>query len=100
MRFRLTLIQYAEKFGVTKAAIKYKTNGQYICCWKNRLKSTIPCVQTDNGNEFTNRFTTQRDKSTLFQVHLEQHGIEHKMIRSFTPRHNGNRPEISKAGIK
>ena len=36
MRFRLTLIQYAEKFGVTKAAIKYKTNCQYICCWKNR----------------------------------------------------------------
>ena len=49
----------------------------------------IECVQTDNGAEFTNRFTTHRDKPTLFQVHLEQHGIHHKVIRPFTPRHNG-----------
>ena len=28
MRYRLSLIKYAEKFGVTKAAIKYKTNRQ------------------------------------------------------------------------
>mgnify|MGYP000080129191 CR=1 FL=1 len=50
---------------------------------------SIECIQTDNGSEFTNRFTTNRDKPTLFQVHLEQHGIQHKVIRPFTPRHNG-----------
>jgi len=49
----------------------------------------IECVQTDNGPEFTNRFTTYRDKPTLFQVHLSRHGIRHKLIRPFTPRHNG-----------
>lgn len=49
----------------------------------------IECIQTDNGPEFTNRFTTQKDKPTLFQKHLEQHGICHKLIRPFTPRHNG-----------
>ena len=49
----------------------------------------IECVQTDNGPEFTNRFTTYRDKPTLFQVHLGRHGIRHKLIRPFTPRHNG-----------
>ena len=49
----------------------------------------IECVQTDNGPEFTNRFTTYRDKPTLFQKHLEQHGIVHKLIRPYTPRHNG-----------
>ncbi len=49
----------------------------------------IECVQTDNGSEFTNRFTTHREKPTLFQVHLEKHGIQHKLIRPFTPRHNG-----------
>ena len=49
----------------------------------------IACVQTDNGNEFTNRFTSNREKPTLFQVHLEQHGIRHKLIRPYTPRHNG-----------
>ena len=36
MRYRLSLIKYAEKFGVTKAAIKYKTNRQYIYRWKRR----------------------------------------------------------------
>ena len=30
MRYRLLLIQWAEKFGVTKAAVKYKTNRQCI----------------------------------------------------------------------
>ena len=49
----------------------------------------IECIQTDNGPEFTNRFTTFRNKPTLFQVHLEKHGIQHKLIRPFTPRHNG-----------
>ena len=49
----------------------------------------IECIQTDNGTEFTNRFTTHRDKPTLFQIHLEQHGIQHKVIRPYTPRHNG-----------
>ena len=29
MKYRLSLIRYAEKYGVTKAAIKYKTNRQY-----------------------------------------------------------------------
>ncbi len=49
----------------------------------------VECVQTDNGPEFTNRFTTQREKPTLFQVHLQNHGIRHKLIRPYTPRHNG-----------
>lgn len=49
----------------------------------------IECVQTDNGTEFTNRFTSRRDRPTLFQVHLELHGIRHKLIRPYTPRHNG-----------
>jgi hypothetical protein len=37
MRYRLSLIKYAERFGVTKAAIKYKTNRQYIYRWKRRF---------------------------------------------------------------
>ncbi len=49
----------------------------------------VECVQTDNGAEFTNRFTTYRDKPTLFQMHLQDRGIRHKLIRPYTPRHNG-----------
>ena len=36
MRFRLSLIKYADKYGVTKAAIKYHTNRQYVYRWKKR----------------------------------------------------------------
>jgi transposase InsO family protein len=50
----------------------------------------IECVQTDNGFEFTNRFSNaRRDKPTLFEVTLAQLGIRHKLIRPYTPRHNG-----------
>ena len=30
MMFRQSLLKYSQKYGVTKAAIKYKTNRQYI----------------------------------------------------------------------
>ena len=36
MRYRLSLINYANRYGVSKAAVKYKTNRQYIYRWKNR----------------------------------------------------------------
>jgi transposase len=50
----------------------------------------MECVQTDNGSEFTNRFnSTKRDKPTLFEATLAQMGIRHKLIRPYTPRHNG-----------
>ena len=51
----------------------------------------IECVQTDNGQEFTKRFSPYggSDKPTLFQERLAEHGIRHKLIRPFTPRHNG-----------
>ena len=41
MKYRLSLIHYAEKYGVTKAAIKYKTNRQYIYRWKRRFDGSI-----------------------------------------------------------
>ena len=49
----------------------------------------VECIQTDNGIEFTNRFSTNRDKPTLFEATLQQLGIRHKLIRPYTPRHNG-----------
>lgn len=50
----------------------------------------LRCVQTDNGFEFTNRFSnTKRDSSTLFEVTAAQLGISHKLIKPYTPRHNG-----------
>ena len=45
MRYRLSLIKYAEKYGVTKAAIKYKTNRQYIYRWKRRYDGSIESLR-------------------------------------------------------
>lgn len=57
----------------------------------------IECVQTDNCQEFTKRFSSHggSDKPTIFQLQLRKHGIKHKLIRSFTPpRHNPRRKEV------
>jgi transposase InsO family protein len=54
------------------------------------FKFPIECVQTDNGLEFTNRFSnTKRDLPTLFECKAAAMGIRHKLIRPYTPRHNG-----------
>ena len=50
----------------------------------------VECIQTDNGFEFTNRFSSsQGDLETLFEATARQLGIRHKLIRPYTPRHNG-----------
>ena len=50
----------------------------------------VECVQTDNGFEFTNRFSnSKRDIPTLFENTAAALGIRHKLIRPYTPRHNG-----------
>lgn len=50
----------------------------------------VECVQTDNGFEFTNRFSnSKRDIPTLFEDTAKELGIRHKLIRPYTPRHNG-----------
>lgn len=41
MRYRLSLIKYAKKFGVTKTAIKYNTNRQYVYRWSKRYSGNI-----------------------------------------------------------
>ncbi len=40
VKYRLSLIKYAKKHGVTKAAIRYKTNRQYIYRWLKRYDGT------------------------------------------------------------
>ena len=45
MRYRLSLINYADRFGITKAAVKYKTNRQYIYRWKRRYDGSIESLR-------------------------------------------------------
>lgn len=52
-------------------------------------------VQTDNGVEFTNRYTSRRrvgaERGTyaLFEQFLYSNGIPHRLIKVRTPEHNG-----------
>ena len=48
----------------------------------------VECVQTDNGTEFTKRLLKENDL-TLFEEKLQELGIRHKLIKPYTPRHNG-----------
>ena len=45
MQFRQSLLKYSEKNGVTKAAIKYKTNRQYIYRWRRRYDGTLESLR-------------------------------------------------------
>ena len=52
MRFRQSLLNYAEKHGVTKAAIKYNVNCRYIYRWRRRYSGGIQAL-ANNGIERT-----------------------------------------------
>ncbi|MCR5336527.1 MAG: integrase core domain-containing protein [Synergistes sp.] len=135
VRFRQALISYAEKYGVTKAAIRYKTNRQYIYRWKRRYDGTDDSLKNKTSrplhhpnehrgselkmiNDMYIRnqqcglvvlWVKLRERgcsgsiSSLYRV-LRKRGLkrekpanpkyvprpyEHRLIRPFTPRHNG-----------
>ena len=57
---------------------------------KKAFPFPIECVQTDNGPEFTKRLLPKGQRNpTLFEACLKQCGITHKLIKPYTPRHNG-----------
>ena len=63
---------------------------EFLKVVQKKLKYKIECIQTDNGFEFTNRLNSQETKKkTMFEKALEERGIEHKLIKPKTPRHNG-----------
>ncbi len=89
--FQYTAIDEYSRWRFVEAFEEQNTysSAQFVDHLVKAFPFPIECIQTDNGTEFTNRFTSHKDKPTLFQVHLEQHGIQHKRIRPYTPRHNG-----------
>ena len=72
MRFRLSLIKYTERFGVSNAARKYKTNRQFIYRWKNRYDGS---------------WDSLRDRSRRPHSHPNQHPPEEiKLIQDIRRR--------------
>lgn len=72
MKFRLSLINYAKKHGVSYAARKYKTNRQYIYRWLKRYDGSMESL---------------REKSRRPKTHPNQHSdSEIKRIRDMRRR--------------
>ena len=89
--YQYTAIDEYSRFRYVEAFEEHSTYSSVVFL-KHMLrffKFRVECVQTDNGTEFTNRFTSDKDKPTLFEKHLERRGIKHKLIKPYTPRHNG-----------
>lgn len=73
MKCRQALIEYSFKHGVTKAAIRYKTNRQYIYRWRKRYDGTIKSLA---------------DKSHKPHYHPNQHTAEELKFISDMRRRN------------
>jgi len=65
------------------------TSTQFLINMLKAFPFKVECVQTDNGLEFTKRFASNSNSPTLFERTLKQLGIQRKLIKPFTPRHNG-----------
>ena len=66
MRFRQSLLNYAEKHGVTKAAIKYNVNRQYIYRWKRRYNGNIQSLA--NKSHRPHHHPNQHTEEELRQI--------------------------------
>ena len=59
--YRQSLIKYSKKYGVTKAAIRYKTNRQYIYRWLKRYDGTVESLKdrSHRPHHHPNEHTTE-----------------------------------------
>ena len=64
MRFRQALIEYSLKYGVTKAAIRYKVNRQYVYRWRKRYDGTLQslCDKSHRPHHHPNQHTAEELK--------------------------------------
>ena len=90
--YQYTFLDEYSRFRYLEAFQEHSTysSAEFIKHCAKKFPFVIECVQTDNGPEFTNRLISgQSSRPTLFEKTLEQLGIRHKLIRPYTPRHNG-----------
>ena len=88
--FQYTAIDEYSRFRYIEAFQEHNSYSSMIFL-EHMLKAfpfKVDCVQTDNGCEFTKRLQKEHDL-TLFEEKLKELGIRHKLIKPYTPRHNG-----------
>ena len=90
--YQYTFLDEYSRFRYLEAFKEHSTysSAAFIRHCVKKFPYAIECVQTDNGPEFTNRLNSQSSgNKTLSERTLEQLGIRHKLIKPYTPRHNG-----------
>lgn len=90
--YQYTFIDEYSRFRYLEAFEEHSTYSSAIFLRHvvEKFPYAIECIQTDNGLEFTNRLNANGSKRpTLFEITLKNFGIRHKLIRPFTPWHNG-----------
>ena len=67
MRFRQAVIEYSNKHGGTKAAIRYHLNRQYIYRWRNRYDGTLQSLadRSHRPHSHPNQHTAEEIKLIL-----------------------------------
>ena len=90
--YQYTFIDEYSRFRYLEAFEEHSTysSAVFLKHCAEKFPYVIECVQTDNGSEFTNRLNpTGTNRITLFEKTCNELGIKHKLIKPFTPRHNG-----------
>ena len=90
--YQYTFLDEYSRFRYLEAFEEHSTysSTQFLKHVVEKFPYAIECVQTDNGLEFTNRLNSKGNKKeTLFERTLRELGIKHKLIKPYTPRHNG-----------
>ncbi len=90
--FQYTAIDEYSRFRFIAAFKEQNTyaSTQFVDMLVKAFPFKIECIQTDNGMEFIKEFSERRKGSfSLFEARLKKLGIRHKLIRPYTPRHNG-----------
>ena len=93
--FQYTAIDEYSRYRILGAYSEQNTYSSYLFLLKvldefKRKGVKVECVQTDNGFEFTNRLAYNEAKHlNMFENALSLLNIRHKLIRPYTPRHNG-----------
>ena len=90
--YRQALMKYSEKYWVTKAAIRYKTNRQYIYRWLKRYDGTVESLKdrSHRPHHHPNEHTTEEiadmrkrnsnARLVVFWVKLRQIGYTRSVI--------------------
>lgn len=90
--YQYTFLDEYSRFRYLEAFEEHSTysSALFIRHVAEKFPFRIECVQTDNGPEFTKKLLPKGNNSpTIFETTLSELGIRHKLIRPYTPRHNG-----------